>query len=980
MQIPKREKRTREDIIAYMRECAKQYVPEWRYDAKHPDAGTALVSLFADMTEDTMKRFNLSAAGDMAAFFQELHAKLLPARPAEGFVTFGLPEGFAGAEEVPQGTKLLAQTQEEPVLFETQEDVLVRQMDLEKIYLSNPWEDGIYQVFDKDTEEKPSFFLFQNKGRNLQRHRILFCFSRGLEIRTRARAEFSVRLSGPGPEAEEWQRAVEEGTGIRFSYGTAGGFRPLIPEGPIEQKPDSDYRTLSFWIEGGEEGIAPLEEFGSLYVIQAEIQDVELCSKFWFSSVSLSVQSKGQRPDLIHVNGIDQEPEDFLVFGPTPSLYDECYLVNEEVLGKAGARIRLEFDLDFVKLPLEQPAEEKTKWKTIMKKREFVPEKEYDITVQEVLWEYYNGYGWARLPEGSAYRHLFLPKEEFRGQRVKLEFTCPKDISRVLVNAAETYAVRVRILKMNNAYKTRGAYVAPVAGRVSFGYDYSAAPLKPVQILRQNNLARQVISKEEMEQNGFAVSLCDRNPDERTACYLGFAQPASGGPLKILFVLPKTMDQSIPAVRWEYLGSQGWKPLHPIDGTKGFGHTGLVSFFLAGGLCRAQLFEQELYWIRLLEPAGPGRGRKEGYPKIEGIYPNSTRILGIETVEERFGLSPYAEEKQISLPDRDIVKIQVRVLERQENRQGMISTVWETWQEAEELGRDSGKRREFAVDRQQGLVTFPKYMENMCLNEQGEIQVRIRYEHCQGERGNRKAGEINRLSRSIGFISSSYNPIASAGGTKKETVPEALLRNAQILRHGYRCVSARDYEDMAREAVQNISKVKCFSGYDKTGKPRPGAVTLVVLPKDYEENFDSFEKIRLQMEEYFSTRMDETTFRQGRFSIVRPALIRLDVKASVELLREKEVFSVQKRIHQELERFLHPLKGNFYGEGWEIGSLPNPNQIVHALKRTEGAGHVKNLTLRRFCEGGFAETEQKEEELPFYRLPRSGTHEIELEL
>ena len=37
MDIPQMEKMSKEDIIGYMRNCAKQYVPEWRYDEEQPD-------------------------------------------------------------------------------------------------------------------------------------------------------------------------------------------------------------------------------------------------------------------------------------------------------------------------------------------------------------------------------------------------------------------------------------------------------------------------------------------------------------------------------------------------------------------------------------------------------------------------------------------------------------------------------------------------------------------------------------------------------------------------------------------------------------------------------------------------------------------------------------------------------------------------------------------------------------------------------
>ena len=118
MNIPIRDRRTKEDIIEYMNTCAKQYVPEWRYDSEHPDAGTALVSLFADMMYDNIRRFNRSAAMDMLSFFVELHVNMLPSRPAEGFITFELPAGLESEKEVPAGIRLLADTLEDQLIFE----------------------------------------------------------------------------------------------------------------------------------------------------------------------------------------------------------------------------------------------------------------------------------------------------------------------------------------------------------------------------------------------------------------------------------------------------------------------------------------------------------------------------------------------------------------------------------------------------------------------------------------------------------------------------------------------------------------------------------------------------------------------------------------------------------------------------------------------------------------------------------------------
>ena len=182
---------------------------------------------------------------------------------------------------------------------------------------------------------------------------------------------------------------------------------------------------------------------------------------------------------------------------------------------------------------------------------------------------------------------------------------------------------------------------------------------------------------------------------------------------------------------------------------------------------------------------------------------------------------------------------------------------------------------------------------------------------------------------------------------------------------------------MAREAARDIRKVKCFAGYDENGKRQDGAVTLVVLPADYGESAYSFERTRRRIYHYLSTHMDQNIVNLGRFHIVKPELIRMDVKVVLELMEEGEIFAATKRVRQELERFLNALHGNFYGDGWEIGVLPNKNQIIHALKQVERVKYISQLSLRKYRSGRFTEYEVNEERLlPFYRLPKSGFHEV----
>ena len=971
MDIPQMERMSKKDIISYIRECAKQYVPEWRYDERQPDAGTALVSIFADMMYDNIKKFNMSVAGDLFSFFDGVGARLYPASPAEGFVVFGLPEGFDGQAEVPRGTKLLAQTEDEQLVFETQEEVLVRPLEIGRIFLADPKADAIYDLFDRKRELTPSFFLFQGGAENLQSHRLIFCFGQELEVTSYASAQLSFLPAGRLAEEGQLQEVFCDPARVRFFYGTEEGFQNITDYTYEEGK-------ICFKIAGGERGLAPMEEFASMHVISMEIFDTEFFSRLYVRQVMLSTECLGRKPDFINVKGTDQEIEEFLAFGENPSLYDECYIGSKEVFAKAGAHICVEFDLDFVKIPLEEiAAGVKIAWKRIMRKQEFAPEEEYDITIREVIWEYYNGFGWKRLAVSGRYANLFSVEDGFKGVRRRMEFTCPADMQQVLVNSAENYCIRARIIRMNNAYKTKGAYIAPVAGNFSLSYSYQQSPLKPEIMFQQDNMELLSYPAGEINAKGFTFPMCRALAGKQKSCYVGFAQPPVGGPLKLLFVMHDSVQDSLVDIKWEYLSQEGWKELHPADGTEGFTHTGMVSWYGRSDSRRETLFGENLFWIRLSKGnEKETEDNLQNCPKVEGIYANATSILGVETVEETFGLLPFAEDKQIQLSYGDICSLQVLVLGKKDYRDSQAAR-WELWSEVEELSRDSGSRKEYMADRREGKLVFPKYMEAAGKNEYDEIEVHVEYSYCRGEKGNVPIGEINRLERTVGFINSVQNPMATVCGLADETIMEAVARSAGFLRHGGRCVSSGDYEDLAREAARDICKVKCFAGYDEKGSRSQGAITLVVLPKDYGESSYIFERTRKRIYDYLSAHMDQNIVNLGHFHIVMPDLIRMDVKVELKLSQEKEIFAATKRVREELERFLNPLYGNFYGDGWEIGVLPDKNQIAHALKQVEGVRYISQLSLRKYRGGRFEEYEVNEERLlPFYRLPRSGFLEV----
>ncbi|MCC8151027.1 MAG: hypothetical protein LIO96_06135, partial [Lachnospiraceae bacterium] len=110
-------------------------------------------------------------------------------------------------------------------------------------------------------------------------------------------------------------------------------------------------------------------------------------------------------------------------------------------------------------------------------------------------------------------------------------------------------------------------------------------------------------------------------------------------------------------------------------------------------------------------------------------------------------------------------------------------------------------------------------------------------------------------------------------------------------------------------------------------------------------------------------------------------MIEIDVRVCLSLTEEREIFAARRRILDRLDRFLDPVDGNFYGEGWEIGVFPDKNQILYAVKGVEGIRSVRQLTLRKYQKDRAGEPEFRDDgNYLSYLLPESGQHEIIIDL
>jgi hypothetical protein len=150
---PKIDPRAAPEIIQQVQDLLKnRYVADWQRFELDPITGechpkgvnAALVSVFARFTEIVIQRLNQVPDKNFLAFLDLLGASRLPPQPAKAPLTFFLATGSAVDAIVPAGTQVAAppiEGEKDPVIFETDRDLMVTAIRLESVFVRDPLTD-----------------------------------------------------------------------------------------------------------------------------------------------------------------------------------------------------------------------------------------------------------------------------------------------------------------------------------------------------------------------------------------------------------------------------------------------------------------------------------------------------------------------------------------------------------------------------------------------------------------------------------------------------------------------------------------------------------------------------------------------------------------------------------------------------------------------------------------------------------------------
>lgn len=979
----------KEQIIQMLADRAGSYVPEWRFDPENPDIGSALMLVYEHMYEDTLRRFQMLPKKNMIAFYNALGAKRLPALPSSGYASFSMVNSEVGGQEMEAGVELVGSAEKgQQIFFETTEDMYVTPAKPACILFADAKEDYISQVCQIDPEqnqfEQPAV-LFSKEDENLQRHSLYFYENTALVIKGEAKILLEFRSRGESVP-QGYLEAFLADSRNTISYYSDGEFVPFEHAVVYRDRLLLTMKERSPKLESvnlqGQEG----------YYIRMQVHDWHPYQGFLFDEIGVSSSCERKKLEAVYSKGVESRYEDFFPFGERFSDYDACYFSSDEVFGKRGARVRLSFNLDFVKIPIDLVEDEKISWQWIMRRSDFRPNQEYDITVEEVVWEYYNGQGWAPLFEHRENEHIFSTQKGTLGQYRTLSFVCPGDIAPILINAYEACAIRVRVTKVNNLYKLKGYYVTPIMGNVSVDYDYGDRMLPARGIFSYNNMECRIHNK----RNEMICPFYGMN-EEESSLYVGFELPPLEGPIRIWFDFLEQRTDSGRKLVWEYYNGREFVELDVIDETFSFARSGLVTILGKRDYAKKELFDKTLYWIRIVDQMEQGKDANY-QPKLLAIFMNTVRVRQRDAIrEERFHIKSYQEDMFLKLQLGNVLEAEVYIDElghigQEETEQlkragllkpvyredGIISALYVKWECQEEFLFSKPGDRHFVLDANEGIIRFGNGKNGRIPPTAKRDNIWIRYMTGGGELTNIPMGSKLGLSRAIGYIGEITNPVDLSGGQDSETIEDAQKRNATLIRSQNIAIAKQDYESLCKLASRRIRQVKCFTGVDAQECRRRGAVTLVVLTENLESAHIQFGSIKTQIEQYMKERMDQTILRERNFFVIPPVMIEYRVYAELVAENMDDIFQTKKLVSKRLEDFLNPLTGNFDHMGWQIGTLPNMMQLENVINDIRSFKYIRKMTITAYRREKAAVTEVDLDQIRHsrYVLPVSGRHEI----
>ena len=1003
--------RTQSELCDRVEELAASYTPEWRFDRRDADVGSALALIYTGQMAENIRRLNQLPEKYHTEFANLMGLTLKPAYPASGVAVVELMRGTVPGVALPRGTRLTADgTDGAPILFETMGDVYLTNARITDVMslsgtrghivpilggpkpadlVPQPSEpvEPIGSSVDEGAEPSPegersvpSFALFDYEEAGIEKNALLL-YHRSL---FGGDGSVPIQIALTSPEGKPLAAGLCDPATWRWSYYTAEGLRPFEhvseQEGTVLLCRENSSEPL--WLDGADYHLICLEALGP-------VNEAVIVGDIRAASTGEAVE-----PELIIHNGEPLEAAACMPFGETVSLFDECYLCDDAVFAQQGAEIRLSFQLESCRRLIRlTPQQESAELKVIKRKPRGT---QYDVAFtspERVALEYFNGRVWQRLPCSNEWSTLFDGRQ--KGE-YEISFLCPDDWASVPINGYEGRSLRLRVTQADNCYLLPCEHMMPLLRNVRLSYAYTGQWKQPQRV-------RTVCGTMTADQTrallaGESITAFAPLPYPEASLYLGFDRPLEGAPISMLFDVEGNIHFRMEPVQYQYSTRTGFRAMKVIDGTNSFAGAGTVIFMPPSDFAPMEVEGVKKWWLRICG----GENAVQGYHAlVRSIRLNAVDIRNQQTLgEESFYVETVTPNMTLPLSARNILSAEVFVSElgqhsRRQMRElleqrpqdvrveydllGEVTAFFVRWTEVDTFDRSHPGDRHYMIDRVRSCLVFGDGVHVRIPQAQHGTAVLVYSVSCDGARGNVPAGAVNSFFGNVMYVQSVFNPAATSAGIDLEDLDSARRRGVELLSSRGRLVSEQDFVRAVRSFSGAVKKVKCLTGRSLDGESDPATVTVAVMTEDYREGAYAFNNIREALRRELLDRC-EATIAPEELVLAEPLYVEISVSVWAKADDAARAFDVQDLILESVQDFLDPIAGAGRS-GWEIGTLPSEEQLKMLLQSLRFAGRVSRMiaVARYIDRAGAHETTLGElPDMPF-AIGVNGKHRVYIE-
>lgn len=975
--LPRIDSRSAVELERQLVSLLQTYAPEWReYGADGANAlgaSAGLTGVFARFGELIIQRINQAPEKNRLAFLDMLGATPSPPLAARTPLTFTLAAKATGAT-APAGSQVSTPpdaANPSGLVFETVETLTLTPARLAAAASWNPHDDAvldlssaadptasaIQRVFGDDGEVHHALLISQDSKFGFQE-------VRGLTV--------GVQLAADLPQPCDPRRIVWEAwDGVAWTT--------LTPSSPTGGDPDTTagltrsgvvtfehVQAIPSRMFGGQSGrwlrarlITPIEDGDAPRA--GRVRRTHLPR---ISAISIGGLGSGGPPALPEGGFQDASPldvsRDFKPFAANGKPGCTWYLACGTVLERFGAQIGLSLSLSDTAVAPRSLAYG-------------------DLQLQ---WEVWTEDGWTSLGTSMAISAPGSPSATASpagGSQLTdgsfgltrdgvVTFVLPKPARRTTIGGLTSTWLRVRIIAGGYFPNEIGTVQIPsVKSCTLFLSDANAPDMAPDAVAVMDGLRTRLTSLP-----------CDAFPaaeDKARSLYLGFA-PGDGQidlgvlPISIFadlvspsFATPPddAAASAPPRLAWSYWSGEAWSDLYVADGSAALTRAGVLSFLPPSDLAARSLLNREgLFWLR----ASWTDGGYQRLPRLRRLLLNTVMAQqGVTIRDEILGSSTGQASQTFTAAQTPILKgVSLHVIEPElppaAEREALSRRVGPSsiaaaaggvrvlWTETTDFYASGPRDRHFLLDHASGTVTFGDGVNGM-IPPSGAGNIRLTaYRTGVGAAGDTPAGSVTQMKTTLPSVSGVFNPTAAAGGAAAESLDNLKLRAPKSVRHGGRCVTRSDFEDLALETSTEVARTLCAPLRDLAADPdgvsvTAGVVSVIIAPLSAEARpTPSAELVDLVRASLAAAALPTV-----RIVVVGPEFVSVDLRIEIALARSDLAASVESAARTALLAFLHPLTGGAEGRGWAFGRSPHRSDLFRVLSGIPGVDHVRSLIV-----------------------------------